>query len=187
MAMCILRSGVPALMIGATIMVSAAAHLDGAPRAQTRAANPAQAAASPELSADVVRDVARVRAATEPFQSLDRAVAAGYSRDGGECVAHPSHGAMGFHHQQSALVDARLDVERPEILVYERLADGVYRLTGVEYVVPFAVWPETTAPPTIMGQPLKPARALGIWYRHVWVWRENPAGLFADWHPQVKC
>ena len=38
-----------------------------------------------------------------------------------------------------------------------------------------------------MGQKLKPAPSLGIWYRHVWVWRENPSGLFADWNPLVKC
>ncbi len=38
-----------------------------------------------------------------------------------------------------------------------------------------------------MGQNLKPARSLGLWYLHVWVWQENPSGLFADWNPSVKC
>jgi hypothetical protein len=135
----------------------------------------------------VDRDIARVRAATETFKSLDKAVAAGYSRDGGRCVDNPPEGGMGFHHQNGALLDARLEIECPEMLVYQRLPDGTYRLNGVEYIVPYSAWPETREPPTIMGQKLKPAPQLQIWYRHVWIWLENPSGLFADWHPQVKC
>jgi hypothetical protein len=136
---------------------------------------------------DVDREIARVRAATETFKALDKAVAAGYSRDGGGCVDNPPAGGMGFHHQNAALLDARLEVDRPEMLVYERLPNGTYRLNGVEYIVPYSAWPETKEPPTVMGQKLKPAPQLKIWYRHVWIWNENPSGLFADWHPQVKC
>jgi len=22
---------------------------------------------------------------------------------------------------------------------------------------------------------------------HVWIWRENPSGMFADWNPTVHC
>jgi hypothetical protein len=73
------------------------------------------------------------------------------------------------------------------MLVYERLADGEYRLNGVEYIVPFSVLPPTAAPPTVMGQNLKPAPSLDLWYLHVWIWLENPSGLFADWNPLVKC
>jgi hypothetical protein len=137
--------------------------------------------------AAVERDVARVRAATEKFKSLDQAVAAGYGRDGGRCLDNPPHGAMGFHHQNDALLDDRLEVERPEMLVYERLPNGQYRLNGVEYIVPFSARPETSPPPTVMGQALKPAPSLKIWYLHVWVFTENPSGLFADWNPRVTC
>ncbi len=139
------------------------------------------------LGEDVERDVARVRSATQPFKSLERAVSAGYSRDGGRCVDNPPQGAMGFHHTNNALMDRKLEVEHPEILVYERLPGGEYRLNGVEYIVPFSVWPMSEEPPTVMGQKLKPAPSLRIWYLHVWVWQENPSGLFADWNPQVKC
>jgi hypothetical protein len=38
-----------------------------------------------------------------------------------------------------------------------------------------------------MGQNLKPAPSLKLWYLHVWVWQENPSGVFADWNPDVKC
>lgn len=135
----------------------------------------------------VIHNVARIRAATAEFRSLDAAVRAGYGREGGRCIQNQPAGTMGFHHQNEALLDDRIEIERPEILVYERLPDGKYQLNGVEYVVPLSEWPETKDPPTVMGQPLKVARGLKIWYRHVWVWRENPSGLFADWNPLVKC
>jgi hypothetical protein len=136
---------------------------------------------------DVAPDVQRIRSATAAFRSLDAAVAAGYARSGGGCVENQPQGAMGFHHVNESLLDDRIEVERPEMLVYERLPDGQYRLNGVEYIVPFSVRPATAEPPTVMGQPLKPAPSLNIWYRHVWVWFDNPSGLFADWNPRVKC
>lgn len=135
---------------------------------------------------DVDRDVERVRKATEKFKSLDKAAAAGYAREIAHCVDNPPHGAMGFHHDNPSLMDAKLDVKRPEILVYERLPGGEYRLNGVEYIVPLAAW-KKDEPPRIMGQSLKRAERLGIWYLHVWVWQANPKGLFADWNPDVKC
>jgi hypothetical protein len=135
----------------------------------------------------VARDVERIRAVTAAFQSLDSAVAAGYSRNGGSCVENQPQGAMGYHHVNESLLDDLIEVERPEMLVYERLPDGAYRLNGVEYIVPFSVRPATSEPPTVMGQPLKPAPGLNLWYRHVWVWLDNPSGLFADWNPLVKC
>lgn len=131
--------------------------------------------------------VQRVRAATAAFVSLDSAVAAGYAPTVAQCIAHPDHGAMGFHHVNRALMDAQLEVERPEILVYERLADGRYVLNGIEYIVPYSRWSRDSAPPTVLGQHLKRADDLRLWYLHVWVWRENPAGLFADWNPAVHC
>lgn len=140
------------------------------------------------LGEEIDRHVARVREATAAFRSLDEAVAAGYARHVRSCLANPPHGAMGYHHQNTALLDDRIELERPEILVYERLPDGEYRLNGVEYIVPFSVWPADAAePPRVMGQDLKPAPGLRLWYLHVWIWLENPSGLFADWNPRVEC
>ena len=133
----------------------------------------------------VDRDVARVRAATERFKASDAAVAAGYPRHT-ECVQNQPQGAMGFHFQNHALLDATLEVEKPEVLVYEKMTDGGFKLNGVEYLVPIAAWPREEAP-TIMGQKLKRADSLGIWYLHVWIWEASPSGIFADWNPRVKC
>jgi hypothetical protein len=131
--------------------------------------------------------VQRVRAATAAFVTLDSAVAAGYAGVVAQCYEHPQHGAMGYHHVNRSLMDSVLEVERPEILVYERLSDGRYVLNGVEYIVPYSRWSPDSAAPTIMGLPLKHADDLRLWYLHAWVWRENTAGLFADWNPAVRC
>ncbi|HEV2736907.1 MAG TPA: hypothetical protein VGV85_18850 [Longimicrobiaceae bacterium] len=60
-------------------------------------------------------------------------------------------------------------------------------MTGVEYVVPYSGRPPDSSPPTVTGQRLKRSDPLQIWYLHVWVWKDNPAGLFADWNPEVEC
>lgn len=133
----------------------------------------------------VDRDVARVRDATVRFKQADAALAAGYERTD-HCIERQPAGGMGLHWSHPRLHDDKLEVEKPEILVYEKLADGTYKLNGVEYIVPISAWTRTE-PPTIMGQALKRAENLGIWYLHVWVWDENPSGLFADWNPRVKC
>lgn len=139
------------------------------------------------LSPSVENDIARLRAATAPFRSLDSAVAAGYERTVSKCISYPKVGGMGYHHENAALLDGKLEVERPEILVYRRTPSGGYELTGVEYEVPYAVAPRDSAPPTIMGQPLKHFDAIKMWYLHAWPWLENPSGMFADWNPKVSC
>jgi hypothetical protein len=137
------------------------------------------------LGEAIDRDVARARQATKKFRLADAAVAAGYPAVT-NCVEHQPHGAMGLHYQNDRLLDTTLDVEKPEVLVYEKLADGRVKLNGVEYLVPIAAW-KSDSPPTIMGQPLKRAERLGIWYLHAWIWEPSPSGLFADWNPRVKC
>lgn len=133
----------------------------------------------------VDRDVARVRAATERFKSTEAAEAAGYARVT-DCVERQPDGAMGYHFQKDALLDTTLDVDHPEVLVYERQPEGGFKLTGVEFLVPISAW-TAAGPPRIMGQALKRADRLGIWYLHVWTWEPNPSGLFADWNPRVRC
>jgi hypothetical protein len=137
------------------------------------------------FGAEVDRDVERVRKATAAFRSAERAIASGY-RSTDHCVEKPPEGAMGYHFDNRALRDGVLDVEKPEVLVYEKRPDGTFKLNGVEYIVPFGSWTRSE-PPTIMGQPLKRAESLGFWYLHVWNWEHSPTGLFADWNPRVKC
>ena len=133
----------------------------------------------------VDRDVKVVRAATEAFHSVDRAAAAGYTQET-DCVEKPPEGGMGYHFTKRELRDATLEVDKPEVLVYEKRADGSFKLNGVEYIVPVDAW-KSMEPPTIMGQPMKRFDRAGIWYLHVWIWEQSPSGIFADWNPRVKC
>ena len=139
------------------------------------------------FDARVVNGFERARAATAPFVVLDSAVAAGYPREVRQCLADAHHGAMGFHHVNRGYVDAKVEVERPEILLYERRPDGKYRLNGVEYIIPYRLWSRDSVPPTIMGLNLKREDTLSLWYLHMWIWTENSAGLFADYNPSVRC
>jgi len=169
-------------IMSAAVLASACVPAPGAATPQ----HPASSSTS-RYGAEVQRGLTRLRAATAPFSSLDSAVAAGYARDVARCVADPDQGGMGFHHLNRALRDGHIELERPEILLYERLDDGRYTLNGVEYVVPFTNWARDSVPPTVLSQTLKRSDVLGIWYLHVWVWKENSAGLFADWNPAVRC
>jgi hypothetical protein len=137
------------------------------------------------LGDSIDHDLVRLREATARFNAVDAAIAAGYAPTD-KCVSHSSHGAMGLHYKNAALRDATLDVERPEILLYVRMPDGSFKLTGVEFVVPFTAWTREE-PPTIMMQELRREETLKIWYLHAWVWQANTAGIFADWNPGVQC
>lgn len=149
---------------------------------------PAALARAIEERPEVVAGLARLRQVMAPVASLDSAVAAGYPREVAQCIDHYTHNsAMGYHHVNRAHVDNRVDPDHPEIVLYERTADGRYALTAVEYIVPFRVWPADSVPPTIWGLPLNREQTLSIWYLHVWAWKANPFGLFADWHPGIRC
>jgi hypothetical protein len=135
----------------------------------------------------VESDLEALRDATRPYHSLDSAVAAGYTRDVSACLVHEHHGAMGYHHTNNTLMDGVIDLRRPEILLYERTDDGEYRLNGVEFIVPYRDWPRDSTPPTVLGQVMLQEDNLDFWYRHVWAWKPNPDGMFANFHPDVRC
>lgn len=137
--------------------------------------------------------VEQVRQATHSLRNVQRAMDAGYARFLG-CVSGPQAGAMGIHYVNSALVgDGELDVNHPEALIYEPRNGGL-RLVGVEYVVLADAWHAQHAePPVLEGQLLQyngsPNRyGLPPFYEiHVWAWRANPVGAFADWNVRVSC
>lgn len=137
--------------------------------------------------AQIKAGLTELRRATAPFKSLDAAVAAGYPRDVADCLIHEHHGAMGYHHVNRALVDAKVDVSHPEILLYERLPNGEYRLNGVEFIVPYRAWPRDSVAPILMGQKLKHEDNLKIWYTHVWAWTPSADGVFSNFNSVVQC
>ncbi len=137
--------------------------------------------------------VEAVRQATERFKNVAEAEAAGYGMFMG-CVNGPQEGVMGVHFANGNLVgDGALDPMLPEALIYEP-KDGKLRLVGVEYVVIAEAWhANNEMPPVLMGQLFNyvgsPNRyGLPAFYElHVWAWKRNPHGTFADWNPNVSC
>ena len=135
-----------------------------------------------------------VREATERFRDVRVAEAEGYALKFG-CVSGGEYGAMGLHYVNFPLVlDGVLDPARPEIVIYEPLPNGRVRLTGADFLVLKSDWDsKNPAPPELMGQLLhlfeSPNRfGLPDFYTlHVWAWKENPTGMFSNWHAKVSC
>ena len=138
--------------------------------------------------------VRTVREATERFQDVRVAEAEGYALKFG-CVSGGEYGAMGLHYVNFPLVtDGVLDPTRPEIVIYEPMPNGRLRLVGADFLVLASDWhAKNAAPPELMGQLLhlfeSPNRfGLPTFYTlHVWAWKENPTGMFSNWHAKVSC
>ena len=160
--------------------------------------------AGPDAAEEMRQTLASVRAATARFHDVQVALAAGY-RPASPCEARPE-GGMGIHYANAALLgltpgstpvngtDAVVDPERPEVLLYAPLADGTRELVGVEYLVFAAAWDAANAtPPTLAGEPFMlmsgpTAHGFAPHYElHVWLWRNNPNGMFNPWNPAVTC
>ena len=135
-----------------------------------------------------------VRQSTDRFHDVAVAEAEGYKLMFG-CVSGSDTGAMGLHYVNLPLVlDGELDATRPEIVLYEPLANGHLRLVGADYLVFAADWDKKqVGPPQVMGQLLhlfeSPNRfGLPTFYTlHVWAWKDNPSGAFVNWHSNVSC
>jgi len=136
--------------------------------------------------ADLNQQLAALRRATARFHNFAAAQSAGHTElFMNMCMEHPTLGAMGYHWVDMDLMDATAEVSAPEALLYERGPSGEYRLTGVEYVVPADAW-SGSAPPRLFGQEFS-LNAFNLWTLHVWIWKDNPSGLFAPWNPDVSC
>jgi hypothetical protein len=163
--------------------------------AQTRAVSDALPSVSPELK--------QARAALDKYRDPVAAVHDGYfssvgcieyPRGGHEGTMHYAPGGMGVHFLNLQLVGPKLDPAKPQVLIYEPDGDKL-RLAAAEWFVPVQAMP-AGARPTIFGKQLEgpmeghhPLMPEGLHHYdlHVWLWKENPAGVFAPTNPAVKC
>ena len=117
-----------------------------------------------------------------------------YPKPGGQGqVAYPA-GAMGIHFLNPSLISPAPDPKRPTLLLYEPDAHGKLTLVGAEWFVPLATGIKER--PQLFGrefdgpmeghEPLLPQN-LHHYDLHVWLWKQNPAGLFSPTNPLVKC
>jgi hypothetical protein len=135
--------------------------------------------------------------------------------DTAEMMGRPaSLGAMGVHYFRPDLLgisappsprvdgnSTHTDFRQPAILIYEPQADGSLELVAVENLVFAKSWRATgqSAPPTFHGVPYDamsddPTTELDEAHmfephfdRHVWIYRENPNGVFVPFNPAVTC
>jgi hypothetical protein len=124
-----------------------------------------------------------------------------------------SDGAMGIHFFRPDMlgitataprvdgVGTHTDFLTPAVLIYEPQADGSLELVAVENLVFLAAWEAAgnTEPPAFHGvaydrmvddpaTETDEAHMFAPHYdRHVWIYRENPSGVFAQFNPAVTC
>jgi len=135
--------------------------------------------------------------------------------DTAEMMGRPKNaGAMGIHYFRPDLLGisappnprvngkgTHTDFLRPSILIYEPQADGSLALVAVENLVFTWAWHEAgnAAPPSFHGVPydtmkddpstkVDEAHMFEPHYdRHIWIFRDNPNGVFAQFNPNVSC
>jgi hypothetical protein len=121
----------------------------------------------------------KAKRATARFKDVSKAEAAGYVR-ASECTTG-RRGAMGVHYLNAALVgDPRLDIRKPELLLYEPQADGSMKLVGLEWMQ----LDTGQGTPRLMRHRFNgPMNHNGTapWHYdlHVWTIRRNPRGRYS--------
>lgn len=149
-------------------------------------AHPGHGGSAEPVSVLVRLQLIGAKLATVHYNDVRNAERAGY-RATPTCVSSPA-GGMGIHYVNPRLQQAPPDPYRPAILVYEPQQDGGRRLVALEY---FQLAEGAGARPSLFGQPFDgPMTAPGMpafYALHAWVWRHNPAGMFAAFNPDVSC
>ena len=157
--------------------------------------DPDKAGRTDQLPPETREQLREAHRATRAFRDVDVARAAGYA-PAPDCADDPKYGGMGIHYaNQKLIADGKLDITHPEILVYEPTADGELRLGAIEYFQVDGDQDLATADdkPSLFGLPfdgpmLGHEPGMPIHYDlHVWLYKHNPAGLFAAWNPRVDC
>jgi hypothetical protein len=182
------RTAIVALMMSGSVVGAAAQSHDkhnGPPAPSNGKPSPAESAL-----------VKAVRDATAKYRNVSEAMKDGYGLLFG-CVSGGDYGAMGLHFVNVDRVfdKGELDVNKPEIVLYEALPNGKLRMTGADYLIIAADWDAKNpgAPPQLGGQLFhlfeSPNRfGLPPFYTlHVWAWKDNPFGTFTNWNPAVSC
>ncbi len=135
-----------------------------------------------ESTADLLKEVKK---STARFNSTTQAIRAGYAPTD-HCVEHPELGGMGYHWVNGPLVDPYFDPLKPEAILYETHKNGSFRIIGVEYIVINVGQDQPyfgDYPFDVGGTPIEADH----WSLHVWLYKDNPAGMFTPFNPNVSC
>ena len=135
--------------------------------------------------------------------------------DAAEMMGKPAAlGVMGIHYFRPDLLGitgppnprvdgtgTHTDFLKPAVLIYEPQADSSVQLVAVENLVFIKSWElaGNKAPPSFQGKPydlmvddpatkVDEAHNFAPHYdRHVWLYRDNPNGMFAQFNPNATC
>lgn len=162
----------------------------------------ARQGAAPVAAADQMSSQLQAsKTALEKYQDPFTAVREGYLSSVG-CVAFTQSGsmngmpypagAMGVHFINFSNV-GKLDPAKPQVLLYQPTADGKLKLAGAEWFVP---WSKGMKTPQLFGHafygpmyghyPVMP-KQLVHYDLHVWMFSQNPNGMFAPTNSSFSC
>jgi hypothetical protein len=145
---------------------------------------PAQLGAVPSRETDGV--IGTLHRVTARYHDLDVAIADGFVFLH-PCENRPGEGPVGIVYVHLGhLMDGVINPELPDALIYEPGRNDRPKLVGVEFAVPYPLW-TAQAPPQFLGATFQSEDEFGVFGLHVWVWRDNPNGLFAESNPKVSC
>lgn len=189
-----IRRFAAAALAGAALTISACAD-PAATSPESLDFEAVNSRASGQANAEVNRDLATLRQSLARYHNFTHASKnAGYSiLFDNKCFEQPGAGAMGTHYVNIGVVDATVELERPEALLYEPGPNGNMVLVGVEYVVAPALWnalhadEETIPMPSLFGREYSYNATYDLYTLHVWTHKNNPAGTFEGWNPKVSC
>ncbi len=147
-----------------------------------------------EISPEIGQLVDQVRQSTANFRDFNSIGDAGYTKLL-DCFVNRQVGGMGQHYVNGNLLgDDVADPMKPEALVYEPTQDGQMILVAFEYLIFASKWdPNNTGrpAPTVFGRPMHLMTNIPntppVWALHLWLWTDNPDGIFSDFNPIVSC
>ncbi len=147
--------------------------------------------AQAQKSLSLPPELKKLRAAVEKYKDPIKAAHDGYFSTL-VCVEY-TEGGMGVHFINPRQMGPVPDPMKPQILLY--IPDGdKLRLAAVEWFIPLATG--VKGRPKLFGQDFhgpmsghEPAmpKELHHYDLHAWLFDDNPAGLFSDTNPNVKC
>ena len=136
--------------------------------------------------AEAQRAFATLRRVTAPYHDLNVAIGDGFVLLH-PCEERPGEGPVGtVYVHVDRLLDGVIDPASPDALIYEPSRNGRPKLVGVEFALPYGLWSQPE-PPEFLGASFQPENEFGVWALHLWVWRNNPEGMFAESNPRVSC
>ena len=168
------------LLISSAALI--AACVDDAPTAPVR--EPEVAAQFAAVTDDAALDA--LRSATDRYHSLKAALDDDFVLLH-PCENRPGEGPVGTVYVNFArLLDGVIDPNLPDALIYQPVKGGKEKLVGVEFAIPYGMWPGQT-PPQFMGATFQNEDEFGVYALHVWLWLKNPNGMFEEVNPRVTC